>query len=114
MYQNYSVGASENELLLHSRILELIYLLNQYSVKSTAKKYKNSNRTIIEDTIDYIQTNLTSSLNLELLASEAKLTPSYFHKLFKASTGKNLHEYIEEQRIKKAINLMLSTDMTLT
>lgn len=114
MYQNYRTGASENELMLHSLVLELVYLLNQYSTKASAKKYKSSNRAIIENTIDYIQNNLTSALNLELLASEAKLTPSYFHKLFKASTGKNLHEYIEEQRIKKAINLMLSTDMTLT
>ena len=36
------------------------------------------------------------------------------HKVFKASTGKTLHEYIEDRRIKKSINLLISTDMTLT
>ena len=29
MYQNYRTGASENELMLHSLVLELVYLLNQ-------------------------------------------------------------------------------------
>ena len=34
--------------------------------------------------------------------------------MFKASTGKNLREFVEAQRIKKAIELLISTQMTLT
>ena len=48
------------------------------------------------------------------MSTLAGFTPTYFHKLFKASTGKTLREYVEEQRIKKAINLLLKYDTTVT
>ena len=64
--------------------------------------------------IESIKNNLTEDLSLERLSAEAKFTPTYFHRLFKASTGKPLRDYIEEQRIKKAVNLLISTDKTLT
>ena len=68
----------------------------------------------IEDTLEYIRENLTSEMDLGFLANRASFSKIYFHKLFKASTGRTIHQYIEEQRIKKAINLMISTDMTLS
>jgi AraC-like DNA-binding protein len=48
------------------------------------------------------------------LSQRASFTGTYFHKLFKSSTGKTLREYVEDMRIKEAIRLMISTDMTLT
>ena len=113
--ENYGVGINENKLMIHSLLLELVYILNQHAHGSKFMgRAKNNNHAVIENTVEYIKNNLTSDLNLERLATEAKFTPTYFHKLFKASTGKNLHDYIEEIRIKKSINLLISTNMTLT
>lgn len=42
------------------------------------------------------------------------LSPIHFHNCFKSAVGKTLHEYVEEQRIKVAVNLLLTTDLTLT
>ena len=42
------------------------------------------------------------------------LSPVYFHNVFKSATGKTLHDYIEEQRIKKAIYLLQTTNYSLT
>ena len=114
LYTRYNEGVRENELLLQGLILELVYLLQKYSVGVKQTKGLKNNRIVIEKTIEYIQKNLSSDLSLELLARRANFTPSYFHKLFKASAGMPLREYIEDQRIKKAIQLMMSTDMTLT
>ena len=75
---------------------------------------KSNNREIIEKTVEYINNNLSSDLSLNKLASEDKFSPIYFHKLFKTSVGKPLHSYIEDRRIKKAEELLLSTDMTLS
>lgn len=69
---------------------------------------------MIEESISYIQANLSGALNLDTLAERFNFSKIYFHKLFKASTGKNLREYIEEQRIKKATELLTSSDKTLT
>ena len=112
---NYDTGIPENELLLHSLILQLVYQLNR-SAPASAFKYnsKHNHHIVIEEAIRYIKENLSSELTLGLLAERASFSPIYFHNLFKASTGKTTHEYIEEQRIKKAMQLLITTDMTLT
>ena len=113
--KHYHTGLPEDDLLLQSLILRLIHLLHHCTpIDRILRTPKHNNRIVIEQTISYIHQNLSEELTLEALAKRAKFSPIYFHKLFKASTGKNLHEYVEEQRIQKAIDLLISTDMTLT
>ena len=110
----YNTGIENDDIMLQSLILKLIHLLNKnatHSMKLTSKK--NNHRTISK-TLEYINSNLSDDLPLEKLADLANFNKTYFHKVFKASTGKTLHEYIEDRRIKKSINLLISTDMTLT
>ena len=103
------------KIMLHSLLLKLIYTLSKAapSIKFHHTP-KQNNRAVIERTLRYINSNLTADLSLESLSREAKFSPIYFHKLFKASTGKTLREYVEEQRIKKATDLLLSGDKTLS
>lgn len=104
-----------DRIKLFSLILELIYLLDKDSKKQLhPDKLKNGNYEIIENVIKYIKENLTSNLSLNAVASYASLSPIHFHNCFKAATGKTLHEYVEEQRIKKSAGLLVSTDLTLT
>ncbi len=113
--EHYALGTPEDDIMLQSLTLRLIYLIDKYSKFSkTSYTQKNNNQKIIESTLEYIGANLTADLSLETLADRAKFSPVYFHKLFKASVGKKLHRYIEDQRIKKSIELLISTDMTLT
>ncbi len=104
----------EDDIIIQSLVLKLIYTLNKNAFAVSKHTPKSANNTVIEQTLSYIDNNLTSKLTLETLSNEAKFTPVYFHKLFKSSTGETLHEYIEKRRIKKSVNLLLSTDKTLT
>lgn len=111
----YNDGLPEQSILMQSLLLKLIYILRRESTERIASYIpKSGNRSVIEQTVSYIRDNPTADLSLQALASKAKFSPVYFHKLFKASTGKTLHEYVEEQKIKKAIDIMVSTDLTLT
>ena len=111
----YNAGGAENEILMQSHILKLVYMLNSITAGDRKRHSpKSNNREIIEKTVEYINNNLSSDLSLKRLASEAKFSPVYFHKLFKASIGMPLHSYIEDRRIKKAEKLLISTDMTLS
>lgn len=101
---------AENELLQQGLLLELVYSI---SFPGSIGKSKGRNKAV-EKALRYIESNLTSELSLERVATEVKFAPSYFHKLFKASTGKPLHQYIEDLRIEKAIDLLITTEMTLT
>ena len=113
---NYYNTASElDEIKLNSLLLELIYKLVCDSKKEKYQsKAKNNNHQAIERVIKYIDENLSNELSLDELANLAGYSRVHFHNCFKASTGMRLREYVEEQRIKKAINLLISTDCSLT
>lgn len=68
----------------------------------------------IEHLTRYINANLDINLNLDLLAAQIHMSPSYLSRYFKQMTGKNISEYITEQRIKKAQDLLLSTTHSIT
>jgi len=113
--ESYNSGTAKEDILSQSLLLKLIYLIDKKAA-STGNAYhqKPSNRRVIEDTVLYIKSNLSGELSLKQLSERVNFSQIYFHKLFKASTGKNLREYIEEQRIKAAIDLLTSTDKTVT
>lgn len=115
MRRYFDSGLPRDSLILHSTILELIHTLIRDS-EATLHQYnaKSSNRAVIENAIGYIRNNLTSDLSLEAVSEYAGFSPIHFHNCFKASTGRTLREFVEEQRIKKAMNMLISSDKTLT
>jgi len=52
-------------------------------------------------------------LGLSEISRVALISPYYFGKLFKRSTGQTLHQYVLEQRIRKAQTLLAGTKITL-
>ncbi|MBQ4137078.1 MAG: helix-turn-helix transcriptional regulator [Clostridia bacterium] len=111
----YNTASKLDEIKLNSLLLELIYKLICDSKKDRYQsKAKSNNHQAIERVIKYIDQNLTGELSLDELANLAGYSRVHFHNCFKASTGMRLREYVEEQRIKKAANLLLSTDYSLT
>lgn len=115
LIKHYDTFAENDEIILQSLILELIYTISQDTKKlSKQGTFLKNNTYIIESVLAYIKDNLTENLSLEEVAAAAHLSPIHFHNIFKAAVGKTLHDYVEEQRIKKAINLLMSTDDTLT
>lgn len=107
-------GTARDAIMLQSLLLRLVYLLGRYATSQSSYPSRRSNRETIEDTLAYIRENPTAELSLSSLAARANFSPVYFHKLFKASTGKNLREYIEEKRVGRAIALLTETEKTLT
>lgn len=104
----------ESDVMVQSLVLQLVYLLLTAAPPAQRHKMKSNNHKAIEATLQYIADHLTEELTLETLARMASFSPVYFHKLFRTSTGKTLHRYIEEQRIKKSVDLLVTTDFTLS
>ncbi len=105
--------SDHDEILLQSLILELIYTICKDS--NMAKKYHAAyHDPTVEMALRYIKENLTEDLSLVAVARSVSLSPIYFHNQFKWAVGKTLREYVEEQRIKKAIHLLQTTSFSLT
>lgn len=114
MVKHRNTLAEREEIILQSLLLELIYTISKDVSLNIKNGSRSGNGPVIEKALDYVSQHLTEELTLEMVADAVSISPVYFHKIFKASVGKTLRDYIEEQRIKKAIDLLLTTNDSLT
>ncbi len=62
---------------------------------------------------DFIQVHLDQDLSLEQLAQQAGLSPYYFSRLFRQTTGESPHQFVLGRRIEFARQLLTETDASL-
>lgn len=67
---------------------------------------------LIEQTINYIDNNLSSNITLEILSDIAHMSKTYFSSQFRKLNGISPWEYITIKRIEKAIMYIENTSMT--
>ncbi|MFM9050800.1 MAG: helix-turn-helix transcriptional regulator [Bacteroidota bacterium] len=58
------------------------------------------------DIVKYIQENMDKDLSNKVLANVAFVSEDYVGQFFKTLTGRNLQDYIENQRLDKALSLL--------
>lgn len=110
----YDTAIQQDEIIIQSLILELIYQISKDSQLSMPQSKVKNNNIIIEKAINYINEHLSEELTLEKVSEAVALSPIHFHNTFRTSVGKTLRDYIEDRRIKKAVNLIMMTDLSLT
>lgn len=64
--------------------------------------------------VSYIESNYMHELQLDTLAELTYLTPSHLSRLFKKITGTNFKEYLQEVRLRHAVEEMRRTGHTIT
>ncbi len=114
MLSHYNYFSEKEDIMIQSKMLELIYTISNDTMSAGRITDTGSSALIIEKTISYIDEHLTEDLSLEALADLNSLSAIHFHNTFKSATGKTLRKYVEEQRIKKAIDLLSTTNYNLT
>jgi AraC-like DNA-binding protein len=62
----------------------------------------------------YIDRHLAQALTVPRLARKARLSPYHFIRSFKAATGRTPHQYIRSRRMERAMELLVTTPMTVT
>ena len=112
--KHFAFKTKQEDLIIQSLILQLIYSLSKDILLCEQMIPFNNSDTSILDILNYIREHLSDELTLESMSTLASLSPTHFHRKFKAAVGQTLREYVEEQRTRKAIHLMQSSDMTLT
>jgi AraC family transcriptional regulator len=94
-----------------------IQLLREYSSDRLppAKRYVNglTNKKLAL-VLDLIESDLAEDLSLKILATAAGLSEYHFLRMFKQSTGVTPHQYIINQRIERARELLQKTTMSIT
>lgn len=82
---------------------------------SSCFKQAPSGNQLIASIQTYISKNYHDpDLSLKKISEEFSISESYFSYLFKAETGRNFSEYLEELRMQQAIQLLKETDIPLS
>lgn len=112
MCDSEATALERDRLLLQSRLLELIYLLSERAEVASFRAERGASE-MITRVIAYIKENLTSNLTLARVAAFASFSPIHFHNCFKRATGKTLRDFVEAERLRHAVGLLVGTDKTL-
>lgn len=86
-------------------------LIPEACVSLLGEKYQKQQHKYLIRARHYIEKNFTDpDLSLNLLADQCRTTTSYLSRLFKESFGINFVDYLNQYRIEKAKELLLTTD----
>ena len=97
-----------NIALRNSFFIQLLVILNKSYLKKTNLDTTDDvfyDKTT-EQLISYINENLSSSLEIDVLSDKFELSKHYLMRKFKKQTGHSIHSYIIQKRLMYAIELM--------
>lgn len=86
--------------------VEYIHNLSNIIFKLQIREEKNRADNAIDYIQKFVEDHLSEDLSLVRLAEQVYLNPSYLSRIYKQITGKNLSDFIDNARIKKAKELL--------
>lgn len=96
--------ASQDQL--EDLMYKLVARLDNWPNRNLNKENPDCWESIISMAQKYIDDNLCNNIRLESIAEYVHMNPTYFSRYFKKHTNQKLIDYITDQRIKKAVDLM--------
>lgn len=93
----------------------MAHLLRHYSVQNYALPPITNGlpKRTLQQVVDYIHEHLDQDLTLAKLAAITHMSPSYFSRLFKQSTGLSPHQYVIQCRVDRAKQLLLRRELSI-
>lgn len=98
--------------LLHSALFALILKAAEYTGESIEVTGKQIEPNIIK-ALKYIEKHYTENISLEDIAGTAHMSKYHFCRKFHTTTGATALEYLNNVRLTKVHNLLLSTDTSI-
>lgn len=77
--------------------------------------YTNYDRTpdIVKRLKLYLEENCGRNITNQEIGDAFSYHPNYLNRIFKGTTGETIHSYLNETRLKKALKMILETDITV-
>jgi AraC-like DNA-binding protein len=99
---------SQKDIMADFALKELLIRLMQTQARGMMEKNIAKNKSRIGFAVDYIKKNLHQKLSIDSIAKLAYVSKSNFFKMFKDELGTSPNEFILQERINKAKELLAS------
>ncbi len=99
----------EGEELIEFANRSFMLIINHVKVQSNID-YSNH---IVKATKEYLENHYTEDITLENVAEQVNISPQYFSKLIKKTTGFNFIDWLSMLRVKKAKELLTNSNLTV-
>jgi AraC-like DNA-binding protein len=108
----------KSDILKITKLIESLHYFEKYQpqmlISENYEVYTHSlDHKRMNDVINYIKDNYRNKVELDALASLAKMTKNSFCRYFKQKTGKTPIQFVSELRVAHACRLLKSSDMNL-
>lgn len=92
------------------------HLLRHYATrKHVFRSYDDGlSKQKLNEAIEYINEHLDENPSLSMIADQLGMSQYYFCRLFKQSTGLTPHQYLIQQRVERAKQLLKQSELTIT
>jgi transcriptional regulator of acetoin/glycerol metabolism/AraC-like DNA-binding protein len=104
------VSAIDAEFLMRPRATLLPELERQFVVQPARGGLSVS---ALRRVCEFVESRLEENISLDAMAAQAHLSVYHFARAFKFSTGVSPHRYVLEQRVRRAQQLLVQTDLPL-
>ena len=105
------ISADAAEFLMRPRVSLLTELERHFAVQPPRGGLSAG---ALRRVFEFVESHLEDDINLASLAAEARLSVYHFARGFKLSTGVSPHRYVLEQRVRRARQLLMQTDLPLS
>ena len=102
-------GTQDPAHLLHYRNRAI----EELTVRVRKKLEKPRTSSHVERAKDYVRKHYREKIYLEDIAESIGISPTHLSKLFKKETGQCLQDYVNEERVYRAANLLMYSDLSL-
>ncbi len=115
LYSESELNKKCSEIIFKANILHIYGMLLRYFEKKTEVYKKDISKLIsFQKILEYISINYTDNITLESVAEKFGYNSVYLSGMFRTRMGVNFKYYLDNIRISKAMELLLTTDMSVT
>ena len=115
MLSEYEQSDEYSDINIKNCLQELIIFLIRYKHHKSSEYIQNMGMTdtLMQEAARFIRNNYMEDLSLEAVADHVSISPTYFSKKFKSSTGFGYKEYLINVRIQEASDMLLETNESI-
>ncbi|MCH5257708.1 MAG: helix-turn-helix transcriptional regulator [Lachnospiraceae bacterium] len=116
MLSEYEHSDDYSDINIKNCLQELIIFLIRHKHRKNNEYIQSIDMTdtLMQEAAKYIRNNYMKELFLETVASYVNISPTYFSKKFKSSTGFGYKEYLINVRIQAASDMLIETNESIS